>query len=87
MKEKGLKIGEKYRLNELKVNSVAEIIDIKTTDKLTRRRLFDMGVTNGTKIQIKRLAPLGDPVCFEIRGYELGLRREELKNIVVRLIK
>lgn len=86
MKKKILKIGEKYLLNELKLNSVAEVIDVKTQNRMLKRRLYDMGVTKGVRLKIKKIAPLGDPVCFELRGYELGLRLEELKNIVVRLV-
>ena len=87
MKEKKLKIGEKYCLNELKINSIAEIVELKTNNTLLRRRLLDLGLTKGVKLQVKKIAPLGDPVSFELRGYELGLRREELKSIVVRLLR
>ena len=86
MKKNNLKIGEKYLLNELKLNSVAEVIDVKTQNRMLKRRLYDMGVTKGVRLKIKKIAPLGDPVCFELRGYELVLRLEELKNIVVRLV-
>ncbi len=87
MKKNDLKIGEKYSLNQLKIRSVAEIVEINITKPLLRRRLFDMGLTKGVRLKIKKIAPLGDPVCFELRGYELGLRKEELKSIIVRLIK
>ena len=87
MKEKQLKIGEICTLNELKLNSVAEVVELKPMDKITRRRLLDMGLTKGVRIQIKKIAPLGDPMCFLLRGYELGLRCDELKSVVVRLVR
>lgn len=80
-------VGEKYSINELKVNSIAELVELKTNKGSLRSRFLDLGLTVGARIQIKKIAPLGDPVSFEIRGYELGLRREELKNIIVRLIR
>ena len=87
MKNISLKIGEKYTLNQLKINSISEIVEVNIAKPLLRRRLFDMGLTKGVIVKITKIAPLGDPICFEIRGYELGLRKDELKSIVVRLIK
>lgn len=42
-----------------------------------RRRLFDMGVTPGAKVFLRKKAPLGDPIEVTIRGYELTLRKDE----------
>jgi ferrous iron transport protein A len=84
MKEKTINIDKKHCLNELKINDVAEIDDINIKNERLKNRLFDMGFTKGVKVKIKKIAPLGDPVCIEIRGYEIGLRKEELKGIVVR---
>ena len=42
-----------------------------------RRRLFDMGVTPGAEIMLRKKAPLGDPIEVSIRGYELTLRKTE----------
>ena len=42
-----------------------------------RRRLFDMGVTPGAEVYLKKKAPLGDPIEITIRGYELTLRKDE----------
>lgn len=50
-----------------------------------RRRIMDMGITAGSQLEVERLAPLGDPMEFKIRGYHLSLRREEAANIHVRL--
>ena len=54
-------------------------------DGKVRRRLFDMGVTPGAKVTLRKKAPLGDPIEISIRGYELSLRKAEaeLVNIEV----
>jgi len=54
-------------------------------DGKVRRRLFDMGVTPGAKVVLRKKAPLGDPIEVTIRGYELSLRKSEacLVNIEV----
>ncbi|MFV0412259.1 MAG: ferrous iron transport protein A [Oscillospiraceae bacterium] len=48
-----------------------------------KRRIMDMGVTKGTAIHVRKVAPLGDPVEVTIRGYELSLRKDEAQNIEV----
>ena len=48
-----------------------------------RRRLMDMGITKGTKISVRKVAPLGDPIEVTVRGYELSLRKDEAANIEV----
>lgn len=50
-----------------------------------RRRLMDMGLTQGEKIEMVRTSPLGDPVEYKIRGYFLSLRKSEGKTIEVEL--
>ena len=49
-----------------------------------RRRLMDMGVTPGVKVEVIKVAPLGDPIEINIRGYELSLRKYEAQNIVLK---
>jgi Fe2+ transport system protein FeoA len=49
-----------------------------------RRRLLDMGLTNGTDITVIKTSPLGDPVEYLVRGYHLSLRKAEAEMIVVR---
>ncbi len=48
-----------------------------------RRRLFDMGVTPGAQLSMKKKAPLGDPIEITIRGYELTLRKAEAACVEV----
>lgn len=51
----------------------------------TRRRIMDMGIVKGSKIKVVRRAPLGDPVEFEIRDYNLSLRKREAEKVYVSL--
>lgn len=49
-----------------------------------RRRIMDMGITKGTSIYLRKVAPLGDPIEVTVRGYELSLRKEDAENIIVK---
>lgn len=46
-----------------------------------RRRLFDMGLTPGAEVYLRKVAPMGDPLEFTVRGYELSLRKDEAKYV------
>ena len=48
-----------------------------------KRRLMDMGLTKGTQVTVQKVAPLGDPIQIQVRGYELSIRKEEAQQIVV----
>lgn len=48
-----------------------------------KRRIMDMGITKGTKVFIRKVAPLGDPIEVTVRGYELSIRKSEAENILV----
>ena len=50
-------------------------------EKKIRRRLFDMGVTPGAEVFLRKVAPLGDPIEITIRNYELSLRKSEASCI------
>ena len=51
--------------------------------RAVRRRIMDMGITKGTEIYVRKVAPLGDPIEVTVRGYELSLRKGEAENIVI----
>lgn len=57
-----------------------------TGEGRVRRRLFDMGVTPGAELTMRKKAPLGDPIEITIRGYELTLRKDEAACVEVQLI-
>ena len=64
------------RLNEFKPKERGVVLRIEGEGKI-RRRLFDMGVTPGADVLLRKKAPLGDPIEITIRGYELTLRKAE----------
>ena len=49
----------------------------------TKRRIMDMGITKGTKVYVRKVAPLGDPVEVTVRGYELSLRKADAQMIEI----
>ncbi len=48
-----------------------------------KRRIMDMGITKGTQIFVRKVAPLGDPLEVQVRGYELSVRKRDAENILV----
>jgi Fe2+ transport system protein FeoA len=66
------------RLNEMKAGKKGEVTRIEGSGAL-RRRIMDMGIVRGTEIEVVRSAPLGDPVEFLLKGYNLTPRRNRLK--------
>ncbi len=49
-----------------------------------RRRIMDMGITKGVEIYVRKVAPLGDPIEVNVRGYELSLRKADAEMVEVR---
>ncbi len=70
------------RLSELKPGDSGTVQRVEG-EKAIRRRMLDMGLVNGAEVQVKRVAPLGDPIEFTVRGYSLSLRRSEAHAIHV----
>jgi len=69
-------------LNQLKPGERATIVKVGGQGPV-RRRILDMGVVRGAEIKVVRVAPLGDPVEFLIKGYNLSLRKSEAQQIQV----
>lgn len=88
MKIKAMKyrIGDKAKLSQLKKGQKAKVVFLNTEDRALRRRLLDMGITEGVQIKIKKIAPLGDPIDIQVRGYELCLRKKDMSMIDVEVI-
>ena len=86
MKRNILKKGDRAHLSDLKIGQRAKVLGIHMDKPDLRRHLLDMGITKGTEILIKKVAPMGDPVDIELRGYELCIRKEEMKNIDVEIL-
>ena len=73
-------------LNDFKIGEKGVVKFVGGEGKV-RRRLFDMGVTPGAEIYLKKKAPLGDPIEIRIRGYELTLRSTEAAYVTAELIR
>jgi ferrous iron transport protein A len=80
------KKNDKAVLADLFIGQKAKVVKLNTIDKALRRRLLDMGITEGVHIKVKRIAPLGDPYDIELRGYELCLRKKDLTLIDVEVM-
>lgn len=69
-------------LSELEANEKGTVVKVGGRGSI-RRRIMDMGLVNGTEIEIIRVAPLGDPIEIHLKGFNLTLRKTEAKDIQV----
>ena len=74
-------------LSELNVGQKARILKLNFENKEIRRHLLDMGLTRGTEVEIKKKAPVGDPIDIKLRDYELCISKSDLSQIEVEVIK
>ena len=70
-------------LGEAKVRSTVVVTKIEG-DGAYKRRIMDMGITKGSEIYIRKVAPLGDPVEITVRGYELSVRKNDAQCVQVK---
>lgn len=70
-------------LRDLQVGEQGIVVSIGDKGPI-RRRIMDMGITPGASVKVIKVAPLGDPIEINIRGYELSLRKDEASQIVIR---
>jgi len=68
-------------LQDIRPGETCIVQEIKTNN--LRKRIIDMGLINGTKVLVKKTAPLGDPIEIVVRGYSLTLRKAEARTILV----
>ena len=73
-------------LNNLAVGESATIKKIGRVGQ-TRRRIMDMGLTKGTQVYVRKVAPLGDPMELTVRGYELSVRKGDAELIEIENIQ
>ena len=71
-------------IKDMQVGEEAEILGFESAPKQYRSKLLSMGLTKGTVIQLKKVAPLGDPVEINVRGFNLSLRKDEAEILQVR---
>lgn len=67
-------------LKELKVGQTATVVRLHGEGPV-RRRIMDMGLTKGTQVYLRKVAPLGDPLELTVRGYELSIRKADAEMI------
>ena len=69
-------------LKEAKIGSTVTVKKLNG-EGAVKRRIMDMGITKGTEIYVRKVAPLGDPIEVTVRGYELSLRKADAEMIEV----
>ena len=72
-------------MKTLKDVQIGETVTVRKIhgDGALKRRIMDMGITKGTEVYLRKVAPLGDPMELSLRGYELSLRRGDAEMIEV----
>ena len=69
-------------LKSAKIGQTVKVVRL-TGEGAVRRRIMDMGITRGTEVYIRKVAPLGDPIEVTVRGYELSLRKADAEMIEI----
>ncbi|MDD3171874.1 MAG: FeoA family protein [Bacilli bacterium] len=87
MNKQILKPGNEGHLSDLVIGQKGVVLALHNENKALRRRLLDMGITKGVIVEVKKKAPMGDPVDILLRGYELCIRETETKNIDIRVVE
>lgn len=79
---KVVKIGDVVTLDTILIGTSGRIVKVNGEGRV-RRRLFDMGLTPGAEVYLRKKAPLGDPLEVTLRGYELSLRKDEAQFVEI----
>ncbi len=69
-------------LREVPVGATVKVVKLHG-EGAVKRRIMDMGITRGTQVYVRKVAPLGDPIEVTVRGYELSLRKADAAMIEV----
>ncbi len=69
-------------LRDAKIGDTVKVVKLNGEGAL-KRRIMDMGITKGVEILVRKVAPLGDPIEVNVRGYELSLRKADAELIEV----
>ena len=72
-----------FSTGDAKVGSTVVVTKIEG-DSAYKRRIMDMGITKGSELYIRKVAPLGDPVEITVRGYELSVRKDDAQCVQVK---
>lgn len=82
--KKPVAVGDVLPLGQSDIGLVGNIVKVNGEGRL-RRRLFDMGLTPGAEVFVRKRAPLGDPIEITLRGYELTLRKSEADFVDIKV--
>jgi ferrous iron transport protein A len=69
-------------LKDVKVGGTAKVVKLHGEGAI-KRRIMDMGITKGIEVYVRKVAPLGDPLEVQVRGYELSLRKADAEMIEI----
>lgn len=69
-------------LRDIKIGETAKVVKLHGEGAI-KRRIMDMGITKGVEVAVRKVAPLGDPIEINVRGYELSLRKADAETIEV----
>ena len=69
-------------LKEAKIGQTVTVVKLHG-EGAVKRRIMDMGITKGTSVYVRKVAPLGDPIEVTVRGFELSLRKADASSIIV----
>lgn len=75
-----------HTLNNIKRGQKVRVLKVNGTDLVVKQRLLDMGITRGVIITLDKVAPLGDPICIELRGYRLLVRKDDVRHVEIEVI-
>ena len=70
-------------LKEAKIGQTVTVVKLHGEGAI-KRRIMDMGITKGTEVYVRKVAPLGDPIEVTVRGYELSIRKADAEMIEVK---
>ncbi|MCI9129413.1 MAG: ferrous iron transport protein A [Eggerthellaceae bacterium] len=74
--------GTDNTLRNVAIGDTVKVVKL-TGDGAIKRRIMDMGLTRGTDVTVRKVAPLGDPIEVTVRGFELSLRKDEAEHVLV----
>ena len=69
-------------LREVKIGETAKVVKLHGEGPV-KRRIMDMGITRGVEVYVRKVAPLGDPMELNVRGYELSVRKADAEMIEI----
>ncbi|MBE7008622.1 MAG: ferrous iron transport protein A [Ruminococcaceae bacterium] len=71
-------------LREVQIGNTCKVVKLHG-EGAVKRRIMDMGITKGTEVYVRKVAPLGDPIEVTVRGYELSIRKADAETVEVEI--